>query len=104
MLVCASIIPPNNCVLTQVRPPACGQLLVPVDDPSTPLAALGQGRRMGELTNEDLREPFRGSKAVVAGTITRRQLRGTSVRRVFRDVYVPAATRITHEAAVGARP
>lgn len=52
---------------------------------------------MGELTNEDLHEPFRGSEAVAAGTITYRRLRGTSLRRVFRDVYVPAATRMTHE-------
>lgn len=40
---------------------------------------------------------FRGSDAVAAGLLTRRQLRGKSVTRLFRDVYVDAATTVTHE-------
>ena len=40
---------------------------------------------------------FRGSDAVAAGLLTRRQLRGPSVKRLFRDVYVDAATTVTHE-------
>jgi hypothetical protein len=34
--------------------------------------------------------PFRGSAAVAAGVVTRRQLQSRSYRRVFRDVYAPA--------------
>jgi hypothetical protein len=41
--------------------------------------------------------PFRGSEALAAGHVTRRQLAGPRYRRVFRDVYVPAATALTHE-------
>jgi hypothetical protein len=41
--------------------------------------------------------PFRGSEAVAAGLVTRGQLAGSRYRRVFRDVYVPAAMAVTHE-------
>jgi hypothetical protein len=40
---------------------------------------------------------FRGSDAIAAGAFTRAHLRGPRVRRLFRDVYVDAATAITHE-------
>lgn len=40
---------------------------------------------------------FRGSDAIAAGAFTRAQLRGPRVRRLFRDVYVGAATTVTHE-------
>lgn len=46
---------------------------------------------------EDLDGPFRGSEAVVTGTLTPGQLRGPRFRRIFRDVYVPAALPLTHE-------
>lgn len=44
-----------------------------------------------------LEAPFRGSEAVAAGWVTPAQLRGPALRRVFRDVYVPAWMRLTHE-------
>ncbi len=40
---------------------------------------------------------FRGSEAIEAGLVTRRQLAGPRFRRVFRDVYVPASAALTHE-------
>src|ERR1700712_5144150 len=40
---------------------------------------------------------FRGSEAVAAGLLTRGQLRGPSVKRLFRDVYVDGRTTVTHE-------
>ena len=40
---------------------------------------------------------FRGSDAVAAGLFTPAQLRGPRVKRLFRDVYVDAATPVTHE-------
>ena len=46
---------------------------------------------------EDLREPFRGSEAVAAGMVTPGHLRGGQFRRIFRDVYLPAALPLTHE-------
>jgi len=41
--------------------------------------------------------PFRGSDAVAAGLLTRAQLRGPLVTRLFRDVHVDRSTRVTHE-------
>ncbi|MGH3811858.1 MAG: endonuclease domain-containing protein [Pseudonocardiaceae bacterium] len=46
---------------------------------------------------EDLNGPFRGSKAVATGAVTEGQLRGSQFRRIFRDVYLPAALPLTHE-------
>lgn len=40
---------------------------------------------------------FCGSAAVAAGVVSRGQLRGPQAKRLFRDVYVPARTRVTHE-------
>ena len=40
---------------------------------------------------------FRGSAAVGAGLVTRRQLDGVAWRRLFRDVYVHSAVAVTHE-------
>ena len=42
-------------------------------------------------------EAFRGSDAVRAGLVTRRQLRGSSWHRLFQDVYLHASVPITHE-------
>jgi very-short-patch-repair endonuclease len=54
----------------------------------------GMGRRRGfEVPSE----PFRGSEAVATGVLTPGQLRGGRFRRIFRDVYVPAALPLTHE-------
>ena len=47
----------------------------------------------------DLPDVFRGSQALAEGLLTRRQLRGPSVVRVFRDVYRPAWVPRTHELA-----
>jgi very-short-patch-repair endonuclease len=41
-------------------------------------------------------EPFRGSVAVAAGLLTKEQLRGPAVRRLFRDVYVCADATVDH--------
>ncbi len=46
---------------------------------------------------ENLTGPFRGSEAVATGAVTASQLRGPQFRRIFRDVYVPAALPLTHE-------
>lgn len=40
---------------------------------------------------------FCGSAAVAAGVVSRGQLRGPQAKRLFRDIYVPARTRVTHE-------
>lgn len=53
------------------------------------------GRRQ-EIGSE-LDGPFRGSAAVAAGFLTRGQLRGPGVLRLFRDVYVLAGTVVTHQ-------
>ena len=39
---------------------------------------------------------FRGSEAVAAGVLTADQLRGSQFRRLYRDVYLPAAMPVTH--------
>nr|WP_204331716.1 DUF559 domain-containing protein [Geodermatophilus sabuli] len=41
--------------------------------------------------------PFRGSRAVRSGALSRRQLEGTAWRRLFHDVYVHRAVPVTHE-------
>jgi hypothetical protein len=41
-------------------------------------------------------KPFRASEAIADGLVTRGQLRGPAWRRLFRDVYVSAATRDDH--------
>ncbi|GAB2935380.1 DUF559 domain-containing protein [Rhodococcus aerolatus] len=45
----------------------------------------------------DLTGPFRGSEAIASGALSRAQLRSPLVRRLFRGVYLPAATPVTHE-------
>jgi very-short-patch-repair endonuclease len=40
---------------------------------------------------------FRGSVAVAAGTVTRRELRGPAFQRLFHDVYACAEVPVTHE-------
>lgn len=52
------------------------------------------GRKIGP---GDLPRVFRGSAAVRAGVLTRGQLRGPGVRRLFSDVYTPMSIRDTHE-------
>ncbi|MGW4826463.1 endonuclease domain-containing protein [Amycolatopsis japonica] len=44
-----------------------------------------------------LPDVFRGSEARKAGLITASQLRGSSVRRLFQDVYTRAGVEVTHE-------
>jgi very-short-patch-repair endonuclease len=44
----------------------------------------------------DLVGVFRGTEALAAGAVTKEQLRGPAVRRLFRDVYLPAHERCTH--------
>jgi very-short-patch-repair endonuclease len=56
------------------------------------LAAMG--RRMRLL---DLDGVFRGTEALAAGVVTKEQLRGPGVRRLFRDVYLPAGVQLTHK-------
>jgi hypothetical protein len=46
--------------------------------------------------------PFLGTDAVVAGVLTRAQLRGPLVRRLYRGVYLPAAEPLTAEVRVRA--
>jgi len=41
--------------------------------------------------------PFRGSAAVASGLLTARQLRGSTWRRLFPDVYVHRGLPVTHE-------
>jgi hypothetical protein len=45
----------------------------------------------------DLAGVFRGTEALAAGIVTKEQLRGPGVRRLFRDVYLPAGMRFTHQ-------
>lgn len=45
----------------------------------------------------DLAGVFRGTEALAAGVVTKDQLRGPGVRRLFRDVYLPAGVQPTHE-------
>jgi very-short-patch-repair endonuclease len=45
----------------------------------------------------DLAGVFRGTEALAAGVVTKEQLRGPGVRRLFRDVYLPAGMRVTHQ-------
>jgi very-short-patch-repair endonuclease len=40
---------------------------------------------------------FSGSSAVAAGVVTRGQLRGPLAKRLFRDIYVRAGTKVTHQ-------
>lgn len=42
----------------------------------------------------DLRRPFRGTRAVAAGVLTPKVLRGQRFRRLFRDVYVAADVEV----------
>lgn len=44
----------------------------------------------------DLCGVFRGSEAVAAGVLTTDQLRGSQFRRLYRDIYLPAAMPVTH--------
>jgi hypothetical protein len=54
----------------------------------------GMGRRVRLV---DLAGVFRGTEALAAGIVTKEQLRGPGVRRLFRDVYLPAGMRFTHQ-------
>lgn len=45
----------------------------------------------------DLPRVFRGSDVVRAGLLTRGQLRGPAVKRLFSDVFAPVSVRDTHE-------
>ncbi|HEX4103774.1 MAG TPA: hypothetical protein VHY21_25080 [Pseudonocardiaceae bacterium] len=52
-------------------------------------------RRRVHLT--DLAGVFRGTEALAAGAVAKDQLRGPAVRRLFRDVYLPAGMGFTHQ-------
>jgi hypothetical protein len=54
----------------------------------------GMGRRMRLV---DLEGVFRGPEALAAGIVTKEQLRGPGVCRLFRDVYLPGGMRSTHQ-------
>lgn len=56
------------------------------------LAPMGRRIRLVDLTGV-----FRGTEAVAAGAVTKEQLRGPGIRRLFRDVYLPAGERIIHQ-------
>ena len=45
----------------------------------------------------DLAGVFRGTEALAAGVVTKEQLRGPGVHRLFRDVYLPAGVPPTHQ-------
>lgn len=49
------------------------------------------------MTIQAIDDVFRGSDAVAAGVLTRGRLRGPEFQRLFRDIYVPASVRVTHE-------
>jgi hypothetical protein len=49
-----------------------------------------------KLRPTDLCGAFLGSEAVATGVLTADQLRGSQFRRLYRDVYLPAGTRVTH--------
>jgi very-short-patch-repair endonuclease len=65
---------------------------VPVDGRST---GLPRSATVGRMTRFD--DVFRGSDAIAAGALTPGRLRGPEFQRLFRDVYVRAPTRVTHE-------
>jgi len=50
-----------------------------------------------EINLNGLAPVFRGSDAVRAGVLSRNQLRGPAVRRLFQGVYSPAGVAETHE-------
>lgn len=52
--------------------------------------------RVHSVPRELRGQPFIGSQAVAAGSVTRRRLSGPAFRRVLHGVYVDAATRIDH--------
>jgi hypothetical protein len=52
------------------------------------------GGLLGGGPPPDLSGPFRGSAAVAAGLLTRGLLRGSCYRRLFPDVYAPAALEV----------
>lgn len=55
-------------------------------------------QRMGrEINLNGLAPVFRGSDAVRAGVLSRNQLRGPAVRRLFQGVYSPTGVAETHE-------
>lgn len=60
-------------------------------------ATMGNQRRGHHWGTSELSGAFRGSEAIAAGLATRKQLASFRYRRVFRDVYVPATTALTHE-------
>ncbi|MGH3975198.1 MAG: endonuclease domain-containing protein, partial [Pseudonocardiaceae bacterium] len=49
-----------------------------------------------EIRTADICGVFRGSEAIAAGVLTADQLRGAQFRRLYRDVYLPAAMPVTH--------
>ena len=54
-------------------------------------------RMRREIRLEPPAPAFRGSDAVLAGTLTRSQLRGPKVQRLFQGVYALAREPMTHE-------
>ena len=62
------------------------------DSPDSPTVD-GVTRELDDV----FRDVFRGSAAVEAGVLTRGRLRGPEFQRLFRDVYVRASVKVTHE-------
>ncbi len=71
---------------------------VPCGQPqrSDPRIRHGLGVRPAAVPDTLRRDVFRGSAAVAAGLLSRRQLDGPAWRRLFQDVYVHAAVPVTH--------
>ncbi len=77
---------------------ACGQLGLAVD--RRLLVRVGGGTVPGVAREIKLGEPapvFKGTDAVLAGALSRSQLRGPTVRRLFQGVYALQSEPITHE-------
>jgi very-short-patch-repair endonuclease len=64
-----------------------------MDKVSSPGQVCPVGRN---IRTADICGVFRGSEAVAAGVLTADQLRGPQFRRLYRDVYLPAAMSVTH--------
>lgn len=71
---------------------------MPVDSSLASCEVEGAAQLVGKQINlTGLAPVFRGSDAVRAGALSRNQLRGPAVRRLYQGVYSPAGVAKTHE-------